>query len=412
MSSVAGFGSSALALRCGHAQLRYDVHTVPRVVAARPSISRARVELRRKFLSGGRPHLTVTVHRVTVAPASTVLSVGQTVALVASVNHDPTLTPILLVWSSSDSSKAIVDANGIVTAIAATPGVAICAEAAGKKACATLIVSAAATVVPQMARARTPSVPTAEEVALHAELERKWPAVRVPGYWSTVEENCKQWAREISVGPLWSEAKNRLVGWSADFRRKSGGVLVAAPLPDFVGKGADRTKKKVISKCADDAAFAREALGSDGPPVPRLSDLVRTRISCKFLDGVEYLAERLNELAIEQGVAVERQRQGKLVGYFAQHVTFAADVHFRMAGHAEPVRISCEIQVATELSSQIWEAAHPVYEIARVRSDDPEDWQWSPKDPRFIARQLGHMIHLADGILVQLRDSTRSTQDG
>jgi hypothetical protein len=186
-------------------------------------------------------------------------------------------------------------------------------------------------------------------------------------------------------------------------------MLVAAPLPDFSGKGADRTKAKLIRKCTEDPNFVREALGSSGPPLPRLSDLVRTRVSCKFLDGVEYLAERLNELAVEQGVAVGRERQGKLVGYFAQHVTFAADVHVRIAGHAEPVRITCEIQVATELSSQIWDAAHPVYEAARVTTDDPEDWQWSPKDPRFISRQLGHMIHLADGILVQLRDSTRST---
>ena len=67
--------------------------------------------------------------------------------------------------------------------------------------------------------------------------------------------------------------------------------------------------------------------------------------------------------------------------------------------------INCEIQLASELATRVWDASHPLYEDARTRSASPEEWQWKPTDPHFIANQLGHMIHLADGLLVQLRDT-------
>jgi len=167
----------------------------------------------------------------------------------------------------------------------------------------------------------------------------------------------------------------------------------------------DRIRSKTLGRCKRDAALRQTALGAGGPPIPQLSDLVRTRISCKFLDGVDYLASRLNDLGQALGVQPERERLGRLEGYFAQHVTFRADVYYRFGGEVTPTRIDCEVQVATDLSTRVWDAAHQIYEGARDTADEPAEWQWNPGDPRFVARQLGHMIHLADGLLVQLRDS-------
>lgn len=116
---------------------------------------------------------------------------------------------------------------------------------------------------------------------------------------------------------------------------------------------------------------------------------------------------RLEELAGELGIACKRERQGRLVGYFAQHFCFRDNVIFRFGGGQELASIQCEVQVATSLATRIWEESHRTYEEWRVQVDTPEDWQWNPNDPRFTARQLGHMIHLADGLLVQLRDSAR-----
>ena len=141
------------------------------------------------------------------------------------------------------------------------------------------------------------------------------------------------------------------------------------------------------------------------PSICRDSPLVRARVECQYLDGVEFLASRIEESASELGIICERERQGRLQGYFAQHLWFEQRVIFRFGGGEELITIMCEVQIATALATRVWEGAHPIYEEWRVQSDEPEDWQWNPSDPRFTARQLGHMIHLADGLLVQLRNS-------
>jgi hypothetical protein len=37
----------------------------------------------------------------------------------------------------------------------------------------------------------------------------------------------------------------------------------------------------------------------DGPPIPRLGDLVRTHVACRYIDGVEFLANKIFDLAEE-----------------------------------------------------------------------------------------------------------------
>jgi hypothetical protein len=92
---------------------------------------------------------TPKVNSVTVAPATAVMAVGQTVSFsaVVDVSNGAATT---VNWSSSDANA--VSMNGAVaTAKAATPGVAICATStvdANKKGCASVVVTAAATATP------------------------------------------------------------------------------------------------------------------------------------------------------------------------------------------------------------------------------------------------------------------------
>lgn len=233
----------------------------------------------------------------------------------------------------------------------------------------------------------------------------------LPGYWDTIEENCNLWAEQVFVDQFWREAQKLLVDWSREFRRITGGDLLNSDkLPKFVGKSAARIKSKVFGKIGRTPQLIYQLLPSDGPAIPRLDDLVRTRVECRYLDGVEFFASKLENLAISFNAAPKRQRQGKLVGYFAQHLYFDSDVYFRFAGASLPARITCEVQVATELSTRIWDATHSLYEQWRENDEKPDEWQWSPNDPRFLGRQLGHMIHLADGILVQLRDASHKSE--
>lgn len=90
------------------------------------------------------------INSVEVAPLTATLTVGQTIAMTAAVNADAGLATTVT-WTSSDASKASVSTSGVVTAVAATPGVAICAAStvdAGKKGCGSVVVQAAVPIVP------------------------------------------------------------------------------------------------------------------------------------------------------------------------------------------------------------------------------------------------------------------------
>lgn len=228
----------------------------------------------------------------------------------------------------------------------------------------------------------------------------------LPGYWTSLEANCHQWAKDITVSKFWAEAAELLPTWSSDYRSLHGDALLAyQSLPPFVGKPAARCRDKLCQWLRNASQPAEALVPAKGPPIPRLNDLVRTRVSCKYLDGVQFLANRLVGLAKRHGLKHEWHRRGLLQGYFAQHVTIELPVIFRFAGAVEAAPITCEIQLATVLATRIWETSHSIYESARSHDDEPSQWQWDPDDPRFVSRQLGHVIHLADGLLVQLRRS-------
>ena len=212
--------------------------------------------------------------------------------------------------------------------------------------------------------------------------------LRVAGFWDALEQNCKQWADDVTVSPFWKAVKDRQSIWSNEFQRKTSGALLANPgIPPFVPKTINRAREKLLHEWirANRPGEVTRFWADSGPPIPMINDLVRTRIECQFLDGVEFFSNRLEELASELGIQCERQRQGRLVGYFAQHFYFEQKVIFRFGGGEQLATVLCEVQIATALASRIWEESHRTYEEWRVQTEEPEEWQWNPADPRFTA---------------------------
>lgn len=229
-----------------------------------------------------------------------------------------------------------------------------------------------------------------------------------PGYWSSLAENAATWAREISAGHFWQSANTELESWRKEYLRDFGGTLSIGSLPNFVGKSEPRLKEKTIEKIrrAKTVEIGVQAIYDQHVPVPRLEDLVRVRLAVQFLDGVPFLARKILELAKKYDSNVEIEPKGSLNGYFAQHLTFRSQVFFRFGGPPVACDVTCEVQIATSLATHVWENSHALYENTRVTLERSEDWQWSPGDPRFLSRQLGHMIHLADGLFCNLRDNS------
>src|SRR5712691_4361486 len=124
--------------------------------------------------------------------------------------------------------------------------------------------------------------------------------VRLPGFWANLAENCARWAEELSVGPFWSEARQRLDQWRTEYRADTHADLLSQlGLSHFTSKPEASIRDKLYRHCKQDADYLKKAIAKDGPPIPRLGDLVRTRIPCRYIDGVEFLANRLMALAEE-----------------------------------------------------------------------------------------------------------------
>ena len=231
----------------------------------------------------------------------------------------------------------------------------------------------------------------------------------IPNFLDVLARNGETWAQEISVGPFWTTANSKLTQWRTEYRSLVGSDLLPQPsLPEFVNKSESSIRDKITKLCKRHQDNLSNVVAVDGPPIPKLNDFVRTRVACRYIDGVAFLAGKFIELGEETNCRTELSVEGRIEGYFAQHITFEQSVIFRLAGHSQMATINCEIQLASELATRIWDASHPLYEDARMQRNAPEEWQWKPNDPRFIANQLGHMIHLADGLLVQLRDTDSS----
>lgn len=231
------------------------------------------------------------------------------------------------------------------------------------------------------------------------------PEVGTAGYWENLESQCDVWAREVTVSAFWEQTANDLLRWRTEFHSVFRGDLLATQdLPQFQGKRSERIRQKIQQKCEADGNQVGVLFPAGRAPVPLLTDLVRTRVQCRFVEGVEFFTDRLCTLLSKAGFDPKRERQGRLEGYFAQHVTFLYPLTYRRGGGSRSVDVSVEVQIATALSTFVWDSTHAIYESARTMDEHPDDWQWNPQDPRFLSRQLGHTIHLADGLLSHLRD--------
>lgn len=246
--------------------------------------------------------------------------------------------------------------------------------------------------------------PSDEQLLL--EIANTHPDVRLPGYWELLADQCKHWAGHASISPLWKAASDRLPSWVNEYRRKYHGPLkVDTGLPGFQGKGADRIRTKTIAAYRAAKPEDKATLWPPGSPaVPQINDLVRTRVVVSYLDGIEFLATKLQATAKDLGTKMKTNRKASSSGYYALHLYFTEPFHFRINQVTQSVTIQCEVQIGTELATTLWNATHRVYEVWREIPGEDVGWEWKPDDPRFLSRQLGHMIHLVDGLLIRLRD--------
>lgn len=138
----------------------------------------------------------------------------------------------------------------------------------------------------------------------------------------------------------------------------------------------------------------------------KINDIVRTTIVVRYLDGIEYIGTRLENLCSGQAVLKDKCRYlAKIEGYYAAHLYF--NMEFEIPGmewETQKVVSPVEIQITTQVKEVIKDLIHPYYEEQRVKRYSEEDiWQWRYESPEFARNYLGHIIHYVEGMMVGIR---------
>ena len=145
----------------------------------------------------------------------------------------------------------------------------------------------------------------------------------------------------------------------------------------------------------------------------RISDVIRTTLVVKYLDGVEFMIEKLvllfKEMELDSEVVLEAREEG----YYAAHLYTKKECEIpRINWDTEKIDISIEIQITTQIQEVIRRLLHKYYEERRVRiTKEKIKWQWNYKDDEFVANYLGHILHYVEGMIMEVREKQREEEE-
>lgn len=138
----------------------------------------------------------------------------------------------------------------------------------------------------------------------------------------------------------------------------------------------------------------------------KINDIVRTCFVVKYLDGVHYLAQKIEELSREHGMDCVTQMEAREEGYYAAHLSLRRTFEIpKIDFDTVFVPVVIEVQITSQLQEVIRLLLHKYYEERRQRiAPFDQKWQWNYKSDEFATNYLGHILHYLEGMIVEVRD--------
>lgn len=140
-----------------------------------------------------------------------------------------------------------------------------------------------------------------------------------------------------------------------------------------------------------------------------LDDLVRGMLVCKFIDGPNFIIDKLKEYTKELDLKCFSKSLQRDEGYYAFHCYIIFQVDLLDKHSTQQANVKLEIQVTTQLQEVLKSLTHQFYEHTRIQPQinkfDRSKWKWEYKSNRFKAGYLCHTLHLLEALIVDLRDS-------
>ena len=140
-------------------------------------------------------------------------------------------------------------------------------------------------------------------------------------------------------------------------------------------------------------------------PFENLNDLLRTTIIVKYLDGAEFILEKLRELSKINNYDFRSDYEAKDKGYYAIHAYIKPEFEVEdINWDSRKLKISIEIQITTQIQDTIKKLTHEYYNKHRSKASNNElAWQWDYKSDDFALNYMGHILHYLEGMIMEIR---------
>ncbi len=144
----------------------------------------------------------------------------------------------------------------------------------------------------------------------------------------------------------------------------------------------------------------------------RIGDIIRTTIVVKYLDGVEFIANKIKLLCEQYKLDNKVFLEATEEGHYAAHLYIKKQYEIPgIEWDTQKVDISIEIQITTQLQDVIQKLLHKYYDKKRKRTTKEDiKWQWNYNGNEFAANYLGHILHYIEGMIIEVRNKQKEEE--
>jgi len=220
---------------------------------------------------------------------------------------------------------------------------------------------------------------------------------------------------DFEKSDTWQNLLKRMNEMNNEYLAKTGYQLFTAGFePKLVTKSFDSFFEKSFRKnIVYNKRFPKEPY-STGWITPNnwienTNDILRTYFVVKYLDGVEFLAEKASKIFKDFNLNCSNSFEARDEGYYAAHLYIDYEFEIpQINWDTEKKKISIELQITTQLQEVIGKLTHQFYEGRRIKLDkDDKKWQWKYESEEFTANYLGHILHYVEGMIMDVRNKQK-----
>jgi hypothetical protein len=230
-------------------------------------------------------------------------------------------------------------------------------------------------------------------------------------YYSSVTNKIKV---DFEKSNFWVKLMENLREYDSEYQLRTGyPLLIPGPKPDLYIKPFDSFLLKTFRKnVLENERWPGEP--KDGWILPNnwfcmINDIVRTLFVVKYLDGVEFLIDKIKTCCELHRLSCNCFLEAKEEGYYAAHLYSEQEFVVPSTNwDTERIKVSTEIQITTQLQEVIRRLLHKYYEERRKRiKEENIKWQWNYKSDEFTVNYLGHILHYVEGMIMEVRETQK-----